>query len=177
MEWLGHKAALIPNGLWLRSEMSKADNGNSAIPDGFNMRFSPSPLVKSKQSIVTSSITCAVASNAKNKKAAKEFLSILYRDDVQKQFVYASDSPSVVKLDLENDKNVTDVLKYTQEVFNNPNYAHKANNGSWGGVDKAINDAVNSLVKAHLSGTTYTVDDACKAIKAAAVQEINDRNF
>lgn len=175
MQWLAHKAALIPNGLWLRSEMSKADNGQSAIPDGFNMRFTPSPLSVSKQSIVTSSITCAVAKHAKNKQAAKEFLSILYRDDVQKQFVYASDSPSVVKLDLANDDKVTDVLKYTQEVFNNPNYDHKANNGSWGGVNKAINDAVNSLVKAHLEGGTYTVDQACSAIKAAAVKEIKDR--
>ncbi len=175
MEWLAHKAALIPNGLWLRSEMAKADNGKSAIPDGFNMRFAPSPLAKQKQSIVTSSITCAVAKNAKNKQAAKEFLSILYRDDVQKQFVYASDSPSVVKLDLSNDEKVTDVLKYTQEVFNNPNYEHKANNGSWGGVDKAINDAINSLVDAHLQGKTYTVDQACAAIKAAAVKEINNR--
>lgn len=177
MEWLAHKAAMIPNGLWLRSEMSKADSGNSAIPDGFNMRFSPSPLVKSKQSIVTSSICCGVAKQAKNKKAAKDFLSFLYRDDVQKQFVYASDSPSVVKLDLENDNNVTDVLKYTQEVFNNPNYEHKANNGSWGGVDKAINDEVNNLVNAHLKGTTYTVDQACEAIKKAAQDEIADREF
>lgn len=171
MQWLAHDAAMIPNGLWLRSEMAKLN----AIPDNFNMHFAPSPLVKNQQTIVTSSIACGIANQAKNSKAAKEFISLLYREDVQKQFVYATDSPSVISLDLENDPNVTDVLKYTQEVFNNPNYIHKANNGSWGGVDSAINEEVKKIVKAHLEGTDYSVDSACQAIKKAAEAELEDR--
>lgn len=171
MQWLAHDAAMIPNGLWLRSEMAKLN----AIPDGFNMHFAPSPLVKKQQTIVTSSVACGIAKQAKNSKAAKEFIELLYREDVQKQFVYSTDSPSVIKLDLENDLNVTDVLKYTQQVFNNPNYIHKANNGSWGGVNSAINDEVNKIVKAHLDGTKYSIDSACEAIKKAAVAELEDR--
>ncbi len=165
-EWLKHKAAMIPNGLWLRSEMSELD----AIPDGFEMRYAPSPLVKEQQIIVTTSITCGVAKEAKNKKGALEFMTYLYTDEVLKEFVYASDSPSVAELDLTNDTKVTEVNKYVQSVFNDPSYKHKGNDGSWGGVDTAINAAVNSLVK----GTT-TVDEACAAIKAAAVKEIADR--
>lgn len=166
MEWLGHKAAMIPNGLWLRSEMAKLD----AIPEGFEMRYAPSPLVKSQQTIVTTSITCGIASQAKNKKAAKEFMTYLYTDEVLKEFVYASDSPSVAKLDFTNDPKVTEVNKYIQTVFNDSSYKHIGNDGSWGGVDTAINAAVNSLVK-----KTITVDQACASIKAAAVKEIKDR--
>ena len=165
-EWLSHKAAMIPNGLWLRSEMDKLH----AIPDGFNMHYAPSPLVKEKQTIVTSSVCCGIASQAKNKEGAKKFLASLYNDDVLKQFVYASDSPSVATLDLANDSNVTEVNKYVQTVFNNPNYQHMSNDGSWGGVDTAINNAVNSLVK-----KTTTVDAACEAIKAAALKTISER--
>ncbi len=166
MEWLQHKSAMIPNGLWLRSEMSKLD----AIPDGFEMRYSPSPLVKEKQTIVTSSVTCGIAKEAKNKKAAQEFFTYLYTDEVMKEFVYASDSPSVAKIDLSDDPNVTEVNKYIQTIFNDSSYARMGNNGSWGGVDTAINAAVNSLVN-----KSTTVDAACASIKAAAIKEIKDR--
>ncbi len=164
MNWLSHKAAMIPNGLWLRHEMEKD------IPEDFLMHFAPSPLNQKQQYLVTTSVTAGIASQAKNKKAAKEFMAYLYRDDVQKQFVYASDSPSPVKLDLANDPKVTEVNKYTQTVFNNPAYKHAANNGSWGGVDAAINNAVNSLVKKSIS-----VDQAIEAIKSAAAAEIKNR--
>ncbi len=165
-EWLQHKATMIPNGLWLRSEMSKLD----AIPDGFEMRYAPSPLVKEQQTIITTSVTCGVAKEAKNKEGALEFMTYLYTDEVLKEFVYASDSPSVAELDLTGDTKVTEVNKYVQSVFNDPSYKHKGNDGSWGGVDTAINAAVNSLVK-----KTTTVDEACASIKAAAVKEIADR--
>lgn len=164
--WLKHDAAMIPSGLWLRSEMEAL----KAIPDDFNMHYAPSPLVKEKQTIVTSSVCCGVAKQAKNKVGAKKFLASLYSDDVLKQFVYASDSPSVANIDTSNDPNITDVNKYIQSVFNNPQYKHMANNGSWGGVDTAINAAVNSLVK-----KTTTVDEACESIKAAAVKTIKER--
>lgn len=165
-EWLKHKAAMIPNGLWLRSEMDKLH----AIPNGFNMRYAPSPLVKEKQTIVSTSVTCGIAKQAKNKVGAKKFLASLYNDDVLKQFVYASDSPSVAPLDLSDDPNITDVNKYVQTVFNDSKYQHMSNDGSWGDVDAAINSAVNSLVK-----KSTNVDAACEAIKAAAVKTIKDR--
>lgn len=165
-EWLKRKAALIPNGLWLRSEMDKLH----AIPDNFHMRYAPSPLVKSQQTIVTTSVTCGIAKQAKNKKSAKDFLTYLYKDEVLKEFVYASDSPSVADLDLSGDPKVTDVNRYIQSVFNNPKYKHIGNDGSWGGVDTAINQAVNSIV-----AKTITIEEAINSIKAAAIKEIKDR--
>lgn len=165
-EWLKHKAALIPNGLWLRGEMSEQE----AIPANFDMRYAPSPLTKNEQTIVTSSVVCGIAEQAKNKKGAKEFLATLYTDEILKEFVYASDSPSVADLDLSDDPNVSDVNRYVQSVFNNPAYKHKMNDGSWGGVDTAINSAVNSLVK-----KSKTVDAVCDEIKAAARKEIAER--
>ncbi len=164
-EWLQHKATMIPSGLWLRSEMSALD----AIPDGFEMRYSPSPLVKEKQTLVTSSVSCAIAKEAKNKKAAEEFLTYLYTDDIMKEFVYASDAPSVAPIDLSNDPNVTDVNRYIQTVFNDKSYAH-VTNGNWGSVEGALDAAVNSLVN-----KSITVDDAIASVKAAAVKELKER--
>ena len=164
MRWLKHEAALIPNGLWLRGEMEKD------IPEGFRMRYAPSPLVQKQQYIVTTSITCGVAKEASNKKAAKEFMTYLYRDDVQKQFAYASDSPVAAKVDFTNDNKVSDVLAYTQSVFNDPAFKHASNNGSWGGVDKAINDGVNTLVD-----NPSAVDTVINNIVAAATKELSGK--
>ena len=47
-QWLNHKAAFIPNGLWLRKEMADLDS----IPDGFEMRYAPSALNVEQQIII-----------------------------------------------------------------------------------------------------------------------------
>lgn len=111
-----------------------------------------------------------MAKEASNKKAAKEFMAYLYRDDVQKQFAYASDSPVATKVDFTNDEKVSDVLAYTQSVFNDPAFKHASNNGSWGGVDKAINDGVNTLVD-----NPSAVDAVINNIVAAATKELSGK--
>ena len=63
-QWLNHKAAFIPNGLWLRKEMADLDS----IPDGFEMRYAPSALNVKQQIIVASSQACAIAKDAENGK-------------------------------------------------------------------------------------------------------------
>ena len=165
MQWLAHKAAFIPNGLWLRKEMADLN----AIPDGFNMRYTPSALNVEKQVIVASSTTCAIANDAKNKAAALEFMRYLYRTDVAQKFAECSDSPSATNVEL-NAAKVSDVLKYTQEVMNNPAYKHVLHVGSWGGVDSVFNNGVNSIVAG-----TKTVDQVCNELAAQARKQLADK--
>lgn len=166
MQWLAHKAAFIPNGLWLRKEMAALN----AIPKGFEMRYAPSALNVEQQIIIASSVTCAVAKDAKNQKAALEFMRYLYRSDVVQKFVECTDSPSAtnVKIDESKVAKVSDVLKYAQEVMSNPAYKHVLHIGSWGGVDSVFNQGVNSIVAGK-----KTVNQVCDELAAQARKQLN----
>lgn len=163
MQWLAHKAAFIPNGLWLRNEMAVLN----AIPEGFEMRYAPSALNVKQQIIIASSQACAIAKDAENKEAALEFMRYLYRTDVAKKFVEHSDSPSATNISIDELK-VSNVLKYAQEVMNNPAYKHVLHVGSWGGVDTVFNQGVNSIVAG-----TKTVDQVCDELAAQARKQLN----
>lgn len=174
IKWLNHEAAFIPNGLWLRKELEKdiADpkNGSSVTSlAGFEMRYTSSPLTLEKKVIIASSVTCGVAKNAKNQKAALEFITYLYRDDVIKKFVERSDSPSAATVDL-SDVVVSDVLKYTQQVMNDSSYTFYNHTGSWGDVDSVFNQGVNSIVNG-----TKTVDEVCNEIAAQARKQLSGK--
>lgn len=163
MQWLAHKAAFIPNGLWLRKEMAALN----AIPEGFEMRYAPSALNVEKQIIVASSVTCAVAKDAKNQKAALEFMRYLYRTDVVQKFAECTDSPSATNVELDESK-VSEVLKYAQEVMSNSAYRHVLHVGSWGGVDTVFNRGVNSIVAG-----TQSVEQVCNELAAQARKQLN----
>ena len=163
MQWLAHKAAFIPNGLWLRKEMAALN----AIPEGFEMRYAPSALNVEQQIIVASSVTCAVAKDAKNQKAALEFMRYLYRTDVVQKFAECTDSPSATNVELDESK-VSEVLKYAQEVMSNSAYRHVLHVGSWGGVDTVFNRGVNSIVAG-----TQSVEQVCNELAAQARKQLN----
>ena len=163
MQWLAHKAAFIPNGLWLRKEMAALN----AIPEGFEMRYAPSALNVEQQIIVASSVTCAVAKDAQNKKAALEFMRYLYRTDVVQKFAECTDSPSATNVELDESK-VSEVLKYAQEVMSNSAYRHVLHVGSWGGVDTVFNRGVNSIVAG-----TQSVEQVCNELAAQARKQLN----
>ncbi len=133
------------------------------------MRYTSSPLTLEKKVIIASSVTCGVAKNAKNQKAALEFITYLYRDDVIKKFVEKSDSPSAATVDL-SDVAVSDVLKYTQQVMNDPSYTFYNHTGSWGNVDSVFNQGVNSIVNG-----TKTVDEVCNEIAAQARKQLSGK--
>lgn len=161
-QWLNHKAAFIPNGLWLRKEMADL----KAIPEGFEMRYAPSALNVSQQVIIASSQTVAIAEDAENKEAALEFVRYLYRTDVAQKFAEFSESPSATNVELDESK-VSEVLKYAQSIMNNPAYRHVLHVGSWGGVDSVFNLGVNSIVAG-----TKTVDQVCEELAAQARKQL-----
>ena len=162
MQWLNHKAAFIPNGLWLRKEMADLES----IPDGFEMRYAPSALNVNQQVIIASSQTCAIAENAQNKEAALEFVRYLYRTDVAQKFAEFSESPSATNVELDESK-VSEVLKYAQSIMNNPAYKHVLHVGSWGGVDSVFNQGVNSIVTGK-----KTVDQVCNELAEQARKQL-----
>lgn len=179
--WLNKEAIFIPNGLWLRSEMEK-DKDSDGIPEGFKMRYTSSPLVESQQIIVASAVTCGVAKNAKNLDAALEFVRFLYRDDVVQMFSKYSDAPSVANVSMEGVE-VSDVLKYTQQVMNDTETYKFVNHvGSWGNVDSVFNQGVNAIVwgQKTVNGKTLTnrreiVDAVCEELSAKAADDISKR--
>ncbi len=161
-QWLNHKAAFIPNGLWLRKEMADLN----AIPSGFDMKYAPSALNVSQQVIIASSQACAIAEDAENKEAALEFVRYLYRTDVAQKFAEFSESPSATNVELDESK-VSEVLKYAQAIMSDPSYKHVLHVGSWGGVDSVFNQGVNSIVAG-----TKTVDQVCAELAAQATKQL-----
>ena len=130
------------------------------------MRYAPSALNVSQQVIIASSQACGIAEDAENKEAALEFMRYLYRTDVAQKFAECADSPSATNVVLDETK-VSDVLKYAQEVMNNPAYKRVLHVGSWGGVDFVFNQGVNSIVAG-----TKTVDQVCAELAKQAKEQL-----
>lgn len=173
--WLNNSSAFIPNGLWLRKELSAqlGESGAKRLQD-FDMRYTPSPLVTEKQVVITTAVSCGVAKNAKNRAAALEFLTYLYRDDVVKKFVEYSESPSAANVDV-SDVKATDTLKYAQQVINDPAYIKYGHVGSWGNeVNEAFNLGVKAIVGGtkKADGTPKTAEDVCMDLFNAAKRQL-----
>ena len=156
--WLNHKAALIPNGLWLETEMK------DSTPDGFKMRYYPSVMQDPGQPtcIIATASTIGIAEKAKNQEAAEAFVRFLYTDDMSKAFAEKCAVPAATKTDM-SAANLTETAKQVYAMINSEDVTMVAKAGtSWGSVDGTINDCINKLV----SGD-YTVDEAVEALEKA----------
>lgn len=141
LQWLQHKAVMIPNGLWLENEM-KDD-----IPDGFTMRLAPGMLVNADdpQVLVTSATCVGVASDGDNKEAALEFIRFLYRDENMLKFAEMANVPVATDADLSG-SNLSDAAKYVQTLFADPNITMVSEDLLWGSVDTTVTDCINQIV-------------------------------
>lgn len=80
MEFINHRAAMIPCGTYLENEMK----GN--WPDDFDLKFMFAPVGHGSDNIKYTWATCdfiSIPSKAKNPEMAKEFLKILYTEDIR----------------------------------------------------------------------------------------------
>jgi len=116
MSFLQHKDAFIPNGLWLPNEMSKD------IPSGFDFGFIPSVTQKAGGKVVanTSTASVAIASKAKNKEAAKAFLSFIFSEAQASQWAELSGAPSNIKGDISS-SNAPNFVKDAAKFLTDPN--------------------------------------------------------
>ncbi len=163
--WLKHAAALIPNGLWLESEMRES------IPDDFKMRYYPSVLQDADQKtvVIAASNTVGIAANAKNPEAAAAFLRFLYTDDVSKKFVELCYSPCATTVDV-SDVETTETTKQMIEMLNSDEITMVAKGDtSWGSVNSTISDSVNRIVSGE-----YTVEQAIAVVKEATIKKNNE---
>lgn len=116
MSFLQHKDAFIPNGLWLPNEMSKD------IPSGFDFGFIPSVTQKAGGKVVanTSTASVAIASKAKNKEAAKAFLSFIFSEAQASQWAELSGAPSNIKGDIAS-SSAPNFVKDAAKFLTDPN--------------------------------------------------------
>lgn len=160
MEWLKRKAAFIPNGLWLESEMKKD------IPADFSMKYLPSVFQKkgNKMFILPDSFGLAVSANTKNPDAAKAFLQYLYKDSIVKRFVELSNTPSVFNVDTSS-LNISEATKSVQKYLTDPNvkFVSKKRSDIIPEVETEIDNCLNSLVQKQI-----TVDEVCERAEKAA---------
>ena len=158
VSWLNHEAVLIPNGLWLESEMK------DSTPDGFKMRYCPSVMHDADQAtcIIASASGMGIAENAKNPAAAEAFIRFLYTDEISRVFAEQCSVPVATLTDMSTAQ-LTETAKQVNEMINSDKVTLVAKAGtSWGSVDGTINDCINKIVTKE-----YTVDQAIEALKKA----------
>ena len=158
VSWLNHEAVLIPNGLWLESEMK------DSTPEGFKMRYYPSVMQDADQAacIIAAASGMGIAENAKNPAAAEAFIRFLYTDEISRVFAEKCAVPAATKTDMST-ANLTETAKQVNDMINSDGVTLVAKAGtSWGSVDGTINDVINKIVSKE-----YTVDQAIEALKKA----------
>ncbi len=158
VSWLNHEAVLIPNGLWLETEMK------DSTPEGFQMRYYPSVMQDADQPtcIIATATGMGIAEKAKNPAAAEAFIRFLYTDEISRIFAEKCAVPVATKTDM-SVANLTDTAKQVNDMINSDEVTLVAKAGtSWGSVDGTINDVINKIVSKE-----YTVDQAIDALKKA----------
>ena len=158
VSWLNHEAVLIPNGLWLETEMK------DSTPEGFKMRYYPSVMQDADQPtcIIASASGMGIAEKAVNPAAAEAFIRFLYTDEISKVFAEKCAVPVATKTDMST-ANLTETAKQVNEMINSDDVTLVAKAGtSWGSVDGTMNDVINKIVSKE-----YTVDQAIDALKKA----------
>lgn len=158
VSWLNHKAVLIPNGLWLETEMK------DSTPEGFKMRYYPSVMQDADQPtcIIATATGMGIAAKAKNPAAAEAFIRFLYTDEISQSFAEKCAVPVATKTDMST-ADLTETAKQVNDMINSDDVTLVAKAGtSWGSVDGTVNDIINKIV-----AKEYTVDQAIEDLQKA----------
>ncbi|MBB6672373.1 ABC transporter substrate-binding protein [Cohnella nanjingensis] len=162
MSFLQHKDAFIPNGLWLPNEMSKD------IPSGFDFGFIPSVTQKAGGKVVanTSTATVAIASKAKNKEAAKAFLSFIFSEAQASQWAELSGAPSNIKGDISS-SSAPNFVKDAAKFLTDPNTVVIPTITFNADVEKVMWDATDALTIGKITPDEWVkrVTDAAAKVK------------
>lgn len=112
-QWLQHKGAFIPNGLWLENEMK------NDIPEGFDFGFIPSVAQAAGENniVIPYTATIAIAKEAKNPEAAKAFLEFAFTKQNALRWAEITGAIMNVKADLSN-SSASGVVKDAMDYFN-----------------------------------------------------------
>lgn len=112
-QWLQHKGAFIPNGLWLEGEMKKD------APAGFDYGFIPSvaQAAGANNIVIPYTATIAISKDSKNPEAAKAFLQFAFTKKHAVDWAEMTGAIMNVKADLDA-SSAGNVVKDAMKFFN-----------------------------------------------------------
>lgn len=119
MAFLQGKAAMIPMGAWMESEM------RNSLPDGFEMGMMLAPAIEGAKmtnvSVCTSADFMFIPKKSKNIEVAKDFLKFMCRDDMLKLFTQHTGTPRPFKYDADKVEGLSDFGKSVCETWKTAN--------------------------------------------------------
>jgi N-acetylglucosamine transport system substrate-binding protein len=166
-QWLNHKAAFIPTGLWVEGEMAKD------VPQGFEFGFLPSigQDKGGKMVSIPQTATMGIAKKAKNPEAAKAFLQFIFTKDASKKWAEMSKAIMNVKVDLEGTKAPT-LIKEANKILVDPNTVIAPEVVIPEDLVKVRNDATIALTEGKITPQQWgdRVEEAADKIRAKATK-------
>ncbi|MDG0814522.1 extracellular solute-binding protein [Cohnella rhizosphaerae] len=161
IQWLQHKAAFIPSGLWLENEMSKD------IPSGFEFGFIPSVAQDAGQNsiVIPYTNTIAISKSAKNPEAAKAFLQYAFTEANAIRWAELTGALMNVKADL-TDTSASEVVKEAMGFFNSDKTTVAPVAVLNADVEKAKQDATIALATGRITAAQWMERLEAAAAKA-----------
>lgn len=161
MAFLQHKAAFIPNGLWLENEMS------NDIPEGFAFDYIPSIMQNKgeKYIAIPYTNTVAIAKKAKNPEAAKAFLEFIFTEQFAVDWAEMTGAIMNVKADLES-SSASQIVKNAMGYFNSEDIVVAPVLVVNADVEKALQDGIVALLDKRITPEEWA-DRLEKAAAAA----------
>jgi len=146
IQWLQHKAAFIPVGLWLENEMKKD------VPEGFEFGFVPSITQAKGGKYVASSYTntIAIAKKAKNPEAAKAFIEFVFKKQAALRWAELTGALMNWKTDLDASQ-ASDVVKSAMKFYTSDQTVVTPVAVIDKDVQKAIEDALVALLNGDIT--------------------------
>jgi len=119
MAFLQGKAAMIPMGAWMETEMK------NSIPEGFKMKMMLTPALDGAKmtdvSVCTSQDMIFIPKKAKNVEVAKDFLKFMARDDMLKLYTEKTGSPRPFTYDIASITGLSDFSNNILDLWSKAN--------------------------------------------------------
>ncbi|WP_429999491.1 ABC transporter substrate-binding protein [Metabacillus fastidiosus] len=166
INFLNHKNVFIPVGLWLPREME------NDIPENFKFGFTPTPLQDQGETlpVVPDLRPLAIAKEADNVEAAKEFVEFVFEKKYAEKFSeYTGAMINIKGVDLESNENIPTYLKEANALINDSTKVslYQRPHPMIAELEKPISNALLSLLLGNSSAEEFVkqAEEAAKAYR------------